>query len=68
MNGSRRPARIRCVAIAWKQTTLTDEAIAVGVVLGIDEAQLRGKQQRHGAVEDRYAAGKVLFTRDDDET
>lgn len=45
----------------WIETTLTDEAIAVGVALGIDEADLRALRARHGAVDDRYDDGKVLF-------
>ena len=32
----------------WIETTLTDDAIAVGVALGLDEAQLRGTQERLG--------------------
>jgi hypothetical protein len=51
----------------WIETTLTDAAIAVGVALGLDAGQLRGKQQQQGGgVEDRYAGNKVLFVRGDD--
>jgi ankyrin repeat protein len=50
----------------WIETTLTDEAIAVAVALGENEADLRALRAEHGAVEDRYAGGKVLFVKDDD--
>jgi hypothetical protein len=50
----------------WIETTLTEDAIAVGAALGEDEADLRALQQEHGAVEDRYADGKVLFIKDED--
>jgi len=50
----------------WIETTLTDNAIAVGVALGEDEADLRGLREKHGAVEDRYDDGKVLFVKPSD--
>ena len=49
----------------WIETTLTDNAIAVGVALGLDETDLKHKRGQHGAVEDRYAGGKVLFVSDE---
>ena len=49
----------------WIETTLTDDAIAVAVALGEDEADLKKLREEHGAVEDRYA-GKALFVKDDE--
>lgn len=49
----------------WIETTLTDAAIEVGRALGIDGEHLRNLRAEHGAVEDRYGDGKVLFVEDE---
>jgi hypothetical protein len=49
----------------WIETTLTDAAIEVGRALGIDGEHLRNLRAQHGAVEDRYDGGKVLFVEDE---
>ncbi len=48
----------------WIETTLTDAAIEVGVALGIPRSDLDALRSKHGAVEDRYGPGKVLFVDD----
>ncbi len=50
----------------WVETTLDERAIAVGHALGVDGEQLHALRTRHGAVEDRYGDGKVLFVGDDE--
>jgi ankyrin repeat protein len=49
----------------WIETTLTDAAIEVGRAFGIDGEHLRNLRAQHGAVEDRYDGGKVLFVEDE---
>ena len=49
----------------WIETTLSDAAIEVGHALGIEAEHLRDLRARHGAVEDRYDGGKVLFVDDE---
>lgn len=49
----------------WIETTLTGDAIEVGRALGIHAEQLGDLGAQHGAVEDRYDGGKVLFVDDE---